>query len=111
MKLIDYRTKYNEDYTVKTEIDSRGKKHYKYVYRGIWYRWGVDGFDLGRRRLEYILLELVSAALFIYAGYFCRAPLMMGKAVSGFGLLSVLPWLVVSARAQQFSTSVVQSRA
>ena len=93
MKLDKHREQYFSGLVVKTTLNKRGKKVYAYVYQGIWYRWGLEGFDLKKRRLLYILLELVNIALFAFAGFSASA-LNFQKAVAGCGMLSIVPFLL-----------------
>ena len=51
MKLDKHRQRYFADLAVKTTLNKRGRKVYAYVYQGIWYRWGAEGFDFNKRRL------------------------------------------------------------
>lgn len=67
-------------------------KVYADVYQGIWYRWGAEGFDLRKRRLLYVLLEIINIAVFAYAGFSASA-LNFQKAVAGCGMLSIVPFL------------------
>lgn len=93
MKLDKHREQYFADLTVKATLNKRGKKTYAYVYQGIWYRWGLEGFQPIKRKLLYIVLELISAALFAYAGFSVSA-LNLHKAVAGCGMLSIVPFLL-----------------
>lgn len=93
MKLDKHREQYFSDLTVKTTLNKRGKKTYAYVYQGIWYRWGTEGFDLKKRRLLYVFLELVNIAIFCFAGFSVSA-LNFQKAVAGCGMLSIVPFLL-----------------
>lgn len=93
MKLDKHREQYFADLAVKTTLNKRGRKVYAYVYQGIWYRWGAEGFELKKRRLLYILLELVNIAVFCYAGFSASA-LNFQKAVAGCGMLSMVPFLL-----------------
>ena len=93
MKLDKHREQYFADLAVKTTLNKRGKKVYAYVYQGIWYRWGAEGFELKKRRLLYIFLELVNIAVFCYAGFSASA-LNFQKAVAGCGMLSIVPFLL-----------------
>lgn len=93
MKLDKHREQYFSDLAVKTILNKRGRKTYAYVYQGIWYRWGLDGFDLKKRRLLYVLLEIANIALFAYAG-FSASTLNFQKFLAGCGLLSIVPFLI-----------------
>ena len=93
MKLDKHREQYFSDLSVKTTLNKRGRKTYAYVYQGIWYRWGAEGFDLKKRRLLYIFLELVNIVVFCYAG-FSTSALNFQKAVAGCGMLSIVPFLL-----------------
>lgn len=93
MKLDKHREKYFSDLTVKSTLNKRGRKVYAYVYQGIWYRWGAEGFDLRKRRLLYVLLEIINIAVFAYAGFSASA-LNFQKAVAGCGMLSIVPFLL-----------------
>lgn len=93
MKLDKHREQYFADLAVKTTLNKRGKKVYAYVYQGIWYRWGAEGFELKKRRLLYAFLELVNIAAFCFAGFSASA-LNYQKAVAGCGMLSIVPFLL-----------------
>lgn len=93
MKLDKHREQYFSDLSVKTTLNKQGRKTYAYVYQGIWYRWGLEGFDLKKRRLLYIFLELVNIVVFCYAG-FSTSALNFQKAVAGCGMLSIVPFLL-----------------
>lgn len=93
MKLNDHRERYFSDLGARPVLTKWGRKRYAYVYQGIWYRWGTEGFDLARRRGLYILLECVNIALFAWGGFSASA-LNFQKAVAGCGLLSVIPFLL-----------------
>ncbi len=93
MKLDKHREQYFSDLAVKTILNKRGRKTYAYVYQGIWYRWGLEGFDLKKRRLLYVLLEIANIALFAYAG-FSASTLNFQKFLAGCGLLSIVPFLI-----------------
>ena len=93
MKLDKHREQYFADLAVKTTLNKRGRKVYAYVYQGIWYRWGAEGFDLKKRRLLYVFLELVNIAAFCIAGFSASA-LNYQKAVAGCGMLSMVPFLL-----------------
>lgn len=93
MKLNDHRERYFSDLGARPVLTKWGRKRYAYVYQGIWYRWGAEGFDLSRRKRLYILLESVSIALFAWSGSSASA-LNFQKAMAGCGLLSVIPFLL-----------------
>jgi len=93
MKLDKHREQYFSDLSVKTTLNKRGRKTYAYVYQGIWYRWGLEGFDLKKRRRLYVLLEIANIALFAYAG-FSASTLNFQKFLAGCGLLSIVPFLM-----------------
>ena len=93
MKLDKHREQYFSDLSVKTTLNKRGRKTYAYVYQGIWYRWGLEGFDVKKRRLLYVLLEIANIALFAYAG-FSASTLNFQKFLAGCGLLSIVPFLM-----------------
>lgn len=93
MKLDKHREQYFADLAVKTTLNKRGRKAYAYVYQGIWYRWGAEGFDLKKRKLLYVFLELVNIATFCFAGFSVSA-LNYQKAVAGCGMLSIVPFLL-----------------
>lgn len=93
MKLDKHREQYFADLAVKTTLNKRGRKVYAYVYQGIWYRWGAEGFDFNKRRLLYVLLELCSIGFFALAG-FSTSALNFQKAVAGCGMLSTVPFIL-----------------
>lgn len=93
MKLNDHRERYFSDLGTRTVLTKYGRKKYAYVYQGIWYRWGAEGFDPIRRKVLYILLESANIALFAWGG-FSTSVLNVQKAVVGCGLLSVIPFLL-----------------
>ena len=92
MKLGEYRTKYFEDYVAREAVKKNGKKKIEYVYMGIWYRWGDEGFNKTRRGLVYLALELFSIALFMSAG-FSISSLTTANITAGCCIVSLVPWI------------------
>ena len=93
MKHTGFRERYFEDYRPRTRIKPNGRAAVDYVYSGLWYRWGLDGFDLRRRKLLYIVLELGSIALYLLASL-QQLPMNTQRLASGLGILSVFSWLI-----------------
>ena len=93
MKLDEYKKNYFADMDVDVKIDEKGRKKYNYVYKGIWYCWGWEGFDLTRRRVLYAAVEIIGIVLYIIAGTTPSA-FNACKLNAGLSMLSIVAWLL-----------------
>lgn len=91
MKRKGYRERYFEDYIVEKKIKPNGKSGVDYIYSGIWYQWGLDGFNFAGRRLLYCILETVSIVLYALVSV-QNVPFNSYTLAAGFGILSVVAW-------------------
>ena len=92
MKIKGYRARYFEDYIKKTVVGKNGREKIQYVYAGVWYRWGLEGFDAMRQKRLYLLIEAASIAVYLAAALQDVAVNRI-RLASGLGLLALLLWL------------------
>lgn len=91
---ISYRERYFSD-NEAVRVPANNRKGSKIVYRyvGLWKSWGCPKGSLKQQKVIIAALELVSTALYFCCG-FVPSPINTSRLASGFGLLSLIPWLL-----------------
>ncbi|MCD7916955.1 MAG: hypothetical protein LUF84_00580 [Clostridiales bacterium] len=94
VKRKSYRERYFEDHQAVREV-ANNRKGYRIVYRyvGLWAAWRSERWPLGTVKGAFALAELVSVCLYLICAT-VDTPLNHSRLVNGFGVLSVVPWLV-----------------
>lgn len=88
------REKYFENYQA-VKVPSNNRRGYRMVYRytGLFARWERDGTELAREKQKLGLMEAASVVIYA-ASALSGAPLTKARLFNGFGVLSLIPWLM-----------------
>ena len=97
-----YRERYFEDYkAVKVPCSSKKGYRIEYRYLGLWNSYVSDGLSLKAVKLLMACAELLGAALYA-AAILSGTPLTRSHPASGFGALSLIPWLLACSGVVRF---------
>ncbi len=93
-KRITYRDRYFAD-NEAVRVAADGRKGCKTIYRytGLWKAWVCATGTLKKRKLTIVVCELAAAALYLGCALI-DSPVNSSRLASGFGLLSLVPWLL-----------------
>ena len=88
------REKYFENYQA-VKVPANNKKSYRveYRYTGLFARWEREGANLPLEKQKMGLMEAASAAIYVVCAL-SGAPLTRARLFNGFGVLSIIPWLM-----------------
>ncbi|MCD8342107.1 MAG: hypothetical protein LUC87_08165 [Clostridiales bacterium] len=94
MKKKSYRERYFEDNQPVREV-ANNRKGYRIVYRyvGLWVAWRSEKWPLKTVKWAFALAELASICLYLTCAR-VDTPLNRCQLANGFGVLSVVPWIL-----------------
>ncbi len=93
-KRITYCDRYFADNeAVRVAADSRKGCKTIYRYTGLWKVWACSTGSLKKRKLMIAMCELTAAALYLGCAL-ADSPVNSSRLAAGFGLLSLIPWLL-----------------
>lgn len=87
-----YRERYFENYQA-VRTPSPGGTRVQYRYTGLWVRWESGRKPMRRVKLDMAILEVASVVIYVLASL-SGTPLTRSRLCNGFGVLSLVPWLM-----------------
>lgn len=94
VKRKSYRERYFEDNQAVREV-ANNRKGYRIVYRyvGLWVAWRSERWPLGTVKWAFALAEVASVCLYLFCAR-VDTPLNHCQLANGFGVLSIVPWIL-----------------
>lgn len=102
-KRKSYRERYFENYQA-VRTPAPGGTRVRYRYTGLWVRWESGRQPIGHVKLNMALLEVAGIAIYGLASL-SGAPLTRSRLCNGFGVLSLVPWLIELSGVIRFAAS------